>query len=49
MRAGSGSPVVDLGTVARLGVTPLKGAALTHPDRLVVHPSEVQGSSLGFD
>ncbi len=32
-----------MGTVVRLGLTPLKGAAHTHPERITVRPAEVVG------
>ncbi|HEY5116234.1 MAG TPA: MOSC N-terminal beta barrel domain-containing protein [Nakamurella sp.] len=38
-----GSAVLQVGTVARLGLTPLKGAAHSHPERIVVRRDGVVG------
>ena len=40
---GQGSAAEQVGTVARLGLTPLKGAAHLHPERVAVRRDEVVG------
>lgn len=43
MTGRGGGAVERVGTVARLGLTPLKGAAHWHPDRIAVRRDEVVG------
>lgn len=43
MNGRGGGAVERVGTVARLGLTPLKGAAHWHPDRIAVRRDEVVG------
>ena len=43
MTGHGGSVDEQVGIVARLGLTPLKGAAHLHPERVVVRPDEVVG------